>query len=106
MTTNDTKFNYVEIQAYVDRSIKKESDELHDKILKTVNQMIRDRTGDLLTVDETTSLLSVSKRTLSNWSAAGILPRHRLGSKFYWKFDDVIDYMKKDCADEPELKFG
>jgi excisionase family DNA binding protein len=100
---NHTSFD--EIKSYVDQSIKKETEQLQGKMIMVLDQKIRDRTGDILSADETASLLGVSNRTLSNWAAKGVLPRYKLGGKVYWRFFDVIDYMARDCADEPELKF-
>jgi excisionase family DNA binding protein len=42
-----------------------------------------------LTIEETCSLLKISKRTFFDWKAKGILPFAQVGSKIYIKRSDI-----------------
>ena len=68
---------------------------LSDVVNEGLNQMERDSPEQLLTINETCSRLNISKPTLNKYSDNGILTRHKIGERVYYRWSDILSAMKK-----------
>ena len=77
-------------------------DELVSEIKLLVREMLQSRdlseskqSNTLLTRNEASKLLNVSKTTLSNWNKLGVLPAFAVGNRVYYKLEDVEKSLKR-----------
>lgn len=61
--------------------------------LKPIKESFEDI--DLMDMEETLSILKVSKMTIHNWKKAGIIKSYKMGRKIYFKKSELIEAMKR-----------
>lgn len=76
-------------------------DELKTLIKEAVDEKIsttpvsKEKSDELMTVDETIKFLKCSKQALWNWRKNGILNNYRLGNRVYYRKSDIFDKLIK-----------
>lgn len=74
------------------RALIKRLDDLNDGMtaikLKSVSDARFIDSHDLL------KMFHISPRTLSRWRKSGLLPHSKMGQKFYYKVDDILECFK------------
>jgi hypothetical protein len=77
-------------------------EELVSEIKKIVKQVIetcelsaQNDSEKVLTRKETSELLQVSFVTLNKWNKLGVLPSYSVGTRVYYKWNDVQNAMKR-----------
>ncbi len=76
-----------------------------DELITAVREVVREelkseqsgkQEAQLLSPSETCKLFnpSISRVTLSSWTRQGYLQEHRMGSKIYYKYGEVINAVK------------
>jgi excisionase family DNA binding protein len=50
---------------------------------------------DLIDMEETLSILKVSKMTIHNWKKKGIIKSHKMGRKLYFKKSELMEAVKR-----------
>jgi hypothetical protein len=77
-------------------------DELKSKITEVINNRLRlinygqiKEVEELLTVEETLTILKCSKQALWNWRKNGILPSYRMGNRVYYKRSEIFTKLIK-----------
>ena len=90
--------DYEDMKYYIDDQIRDGLDKMYDKLTDEmfglIQQQMKEVTGEILTGEDAARLLGVTTRTLYNWDRDGVLPRYRIGGKFYWKYDDVLSVLE------------
>jgi len=56
---------------------------------------VADETAEIISRKEAAQLLSVSTRTLLDWTKQGIVPAYRISSRVRYRKSEVIDSMNK-----------
>lgn len=77
-------------------------DELVSELKTIIKEVIEscdlsspNESGRLLTRTEASELLNVSFVTLNKWNKQGVLPAFSVGTRVYYKWEDVQDSMKR-----------
>ena len=77
-------------------------DEIKDEIRKIVTEVLAvqkkegvNPTDRILTRKEVCDELNVSNQTLHTWNKIGVLPAFNIGTRVYYRWQDVLDAMKR-----------
>lgn len=79
--------------------------------MSTANDQIHDpslsQSPVLLTVDELSELLKVSKRTIWRMRSSGQIPKPvRIGGGVRWRQSEIENWIKKGCPDQLNMQNG
>ena len=75
--------------------LKKIIKEVIKEVIESCNLSSPNELGRLLTRTEASELLNVSFVTLNKWNKQGVLPAFSVGTRVYYKWEDVQDSMKR-----------
>lgn len=70
-------------------------DAVYQAIGEKTNPQQPDKEDQLIKLDEACQLLKVSKVTIHTWKKAGLIPFYRLGSKIYFKKNEILSSIKQ-----------
>ena len=70
------------------------SNMLDDRLLKFHNQLIKPQEETLMTIEEVSSFLKVSKVTIHKWKKRKLIKSHRIGRRIYFKKQELIATLK------------
>jgi Helix-turn-helix domain len=67
-----------------------------DEIKKIISASQKSPKGEILDNHDFTKLLKISKRTAQTWRDEGRISFSQIGSKIYYKFDDIEQFLGKN----------
>ena len=68
---------------------------LSDIVREHMNQVGKEPSDELLTVNEVAARLNISKPTLHKYAKLGILIRHKLGNRVYYRWNEILAAVKR-----------
>ena len=77
---------------------------LSDVVREHLNQVGNEPSDELLTVNEAAARLKISKPTLHKYAELGILIRHKIGERVYYRWSDILAAAKR--IEPKDLKDG
>ena len=72
-----------------------EVSELKAQVCALAKQQPTQAPEELLTQGEAIAFLKTTKPTLTAWVKDGLIPKHRLGTRVYFKRSEIIESLKK-----------
>ena len=77
---------------------------LSEIVRENVNQFGNEPSDELITVNEAVERLKISKPTLHKYAELGILIRHKLGNRIYYRWSEILAAAKR--IESRELNSG
>jgi len=68
---------------------------LSDVVREHLNQLEKDSPEELLTINDVSSRLKISKPSIHKYSDMGILIRHKIGERVYFLWSEILEAAKK-----------
>jgi hypothetical protein len=68
---------------------------LSDVVKEHLKQLNKAPSEELLTINEVASRLKISKPSLHKYSDMGILTRHKIGERVYYRWSEILAAAKK-----------
>lgn len=68
---------------------------LSDIVQEQLTQIEKDTPEELLTINEVSSRLKISKPSIHKYSDMGILIRHKIGERVYYRWSEILAAAKK-----------
>ena len=73
-------------------------DELVDKVAQLIEKNLRPANEVILTEKEALQWLKISKRTLANWKAEGIIIYSKIKGVIFYRLSDILTLLEKNIV--------